>query len=150
MSISQKTAWAQFAIFAALVIGWGTLFLWNGTVFFWQDNTMKMTFYWLNAAALAAFVIMQLVATILKKRSKAIVDERDNAIFRRALLWAMGASYSVVIVLLVALAATYMDKGSDNVPVYFPQFIVLIGWVALSLTQAAAALRMYHRKVNHG
>ncbi len=150
MSISQKTAWTQFAIFAALVIGWGTLFLWNGTVFYWQNDTMKMTFYWLNAAAFAALVIMHIVASTIKSQTKVAVDERDKTIFRKALLWATGTSYTVIIAMLVALTATYMNKNSDTISVYFPQLIIFIGGVTLMLTQATAALIMYGRKVNHG
>ena len=149
MTISQKTAWVQLGIFGVLVIGWIALFTIKGTIFYWEDETMKMTFYWLCAAALAALVIMIIVTGILKKRPKAVTDERDKSIFRKASLWATGTSYTVVIALLVVLTAIYMDKGSDNISVYFPQFIVLIGWVTLMLTQAMTTLLLYGRKVNH-
>jgi len=149
MTISQKTAWAQLAIFGALVIGWVVLFTINGTIFYWQDETMKMTFYWLCAAAFAALVIMNIVASILKGRLKAVTDERDKVIFRKASLWATGVSYSFVAALLLALAITYMDSGSETVPVYFPLFIVIVGGVTLLLTQAITALLLYGRKVNH-
>jgi hypothetical protein len=150
MTISQKTAWVQSIIFAALIIGWGVLFLRNGTIFYWQDEAMKMTFLWMNAAALAIFVIMQVFTAISKGRAKAAVDERDRAVFRRATLWAVGISYSVVIALLVIVAAVYMEKGNTDISVYLPLFIVFTGWLALSLAQPIAALIMYGRKVNHG
>jgi len=150
MTISQKTAWVQLAIFGALVIGWVSLFITSGTVFYWQDDSVKMTFYWLSAAAFAALVIMNITASILKSRLKAVTDERDRAIFRRASLWATGTSYTVVVALLLALAITYMNNNSETIPVYFPLFIVLIGGATLLLTQAIAALIMYGRKVNHG
>jgi len=149
MNISQKTAWAQLAIFGTLVIGWVVLFTINGTVFYWQDETMKMTFYWLCAAAFAALVIMNITASILKGRLKAATDERDRMILRKASLWATGVSYSFVAALLLALAITYMNSGSETVPVYFPFFIVIIGGVTLLLTQAITALLLYGRKVNH-
>jgi hypothetical protein len=150
MNISQKTAWAQLGIFGALVIGWGALFITGGTVFYWQDDTVKMTFYWLSAAAFAALVVMNVVMSILKSRLKAVTDERDKTIFRRASLWATGTSYTVVVALLLALAITYMNNDRETIPVYFPLFIVLTGGVTLLLTQAIAALIMYGRKVNHG
>jgi len=149
MTMSQKTAWAQLAIFGALVISWVALFSIKGTIFYWQDETMKMTFYWLCAAAFAALVIMNVVAGILKSRLKAVTDERDRSIFRKASLWATGVSYSVVAALLLALAITYMEKGSESIPVYFPLFIVIIGGVTLLLTQAVTALLLYGRKVSH-
>jgi hypothetical protein len=149
MTVSQKTAWAQLAIFGALVIGWVILFAVNGTIFYWQDNAMKMTFYWLCAAAFGALVIMNIVASVLKGRLKAVTDERDKAIFRRASLWATGVSYSVVAALLLVLAIVYMDSGNESVPVYFPLFIVIVGGVTLLLTQAITALVLYGRKVDH-
>jgi len=149
MPISQKTAWAQLAIFGLAVIGWVVLFSINGTIFYWQDNAMKMTFYWLCAAAFSALVVMNIVAVILKNRLKAVTDERDRSIFRKASLWATGVSYSVVAALLLALAIVYMDGGSETIPVYFPLFIVIVGGVTLILTQAITALLLYGRKVSH-
>jgi hypothetical protein len=149
MTISQKTAWAQLVIFGALVISWVVLFSMKGTIFYWQDETMKMTFYWLCAAAFAALVIMNIIAGILKGSLKAVTDERDKSIFRKASLWATGVSYSVVAALLLVLAITYMNGNSETVPVYFPLFIVIVGGVTLLLTQAIVALLLYGRKVNH-
>jgi len=150
MSMSQKTAWIQLTIFAALVISWVILFAVNGTLFYWQDDSFRMTFYWLCAAAFAALVIMNIVTGIMQSRNKEIVDERDKSIFRRASLWATGVSYSVVAVLLLVLSITYMNDNSDTIPVYFPLFIVIVGGVTLLLTQAITALLLYGRKVNHG
>ncbi len=149
MPISQKTAWAQLVIFGLAVIGWVVLFSINGTIFYWQDNAMKMTFYWLCAAAFSALVVMNIVAVILKNRLKAVTDERDRSIFRKVSLWATGVSYSVVAALLLALAIVYMDGGSETIPVYFPLFIVIVGGVTLILTQAITALLLYGRKVSH-
>ncbi len=150
MTISQKCAWAQLGIFGALVIAWLALFIDNGTIFYWQDNTFKMTFYWLCAAAFAALVIMNVSTGILKNRRKEVTDERDRAIFRKASLWATGVSYAVVAALLLALAITYMNGNSETIPVYFPLFIVIVGGVTLLLTQAITALLLYGRKVNYG
>jgi hypothetical protein len=149
MTISQKTAWAQLGIFGVLVIALIVLFSMNATIFYWQDETMKMTFYWLCAAAFIALVLMNIIAGILKSRLKAVTDERDKSIFRKASLWATGVSYSVVAALLLALAITYMDNSSETIPVYFPLFIVIVGGVTLLLTQAITALLLYGRKVNH-
>jgi len=150
MSISQKTAWIQLGIFGAVVIGWMVLFINNGTIFYWQNNTMKMTFYWLCAAAFTGLVLMNIVASIVKNNTKSVVDERDRLIFRKASLWATGTSYTMVVALLLALAITYMNSASETVPVNFPLFIVIAGGVILVLTQAIAALIMYGRKVNYG
>lgn len=149
MSISQKCAWAQLGIFSMLVISWSVLFITKGTIFYWQDNAMKMTFYWLCTAAFAALVIMNIIASILKSRTKAATDERDRMIFRKASLWATGVSYSVVAALLLALAITYMNAGMETIPVYFLLFIVIVGGVTLILTQAITALLLYGRKVNY-
>jgi hypothetical protein len=150
MSMSQKTAWIQLVIFSALVLSWVILFAINGTIFYWQDNTFKMIFYWLCAAAFAALVIMNITAGIIQSRNKEVVDERDKLIFRKASLWATGVSYSVVAALLLVVSITYMNENSDTIPVYFPLFIVIVGGVTLLLTQAITAILLYGRRVNHG
>ena len=149
MSISQRTVWMQLAIFGALFTGWLVLFIVNGTIFYWQTNTMKMTFYWLTAAAFTGLVIMNVIMSVIQKTKKEITDERDRSIFRRASLWATGTSYTLVVILLLVLSITYMDRNSDTVPVNFPLFIVIIGGATLVLTQAITALIMYGRKLKH-
>ena len=150
MSISQKCAWGQFAIFRGLLIGWLVLFISRGTIFYWQDDSMMITFYILSATAFALLVIMNLWASIRRSRTEIASDERDKSIFRKASLWATGVSYTVVAALLLAVAIIYMNQGRDAIPVYFPLFIVLIGGVTLLLTQAITALLLYRRKVSHG
>ncbi len=150
MSIRQKCAWIQLAIFGGLLIGWLVLFISRGTVFYWQDDSMMMIFYIMSGAAFALLVIMNLWASIRQSRREVAVDERDRSIYRRASLWATAISYTTVAALLLAVAITYMNQGKDAIPVYFPLFIVLIGGVTLLLTQAITALLLYSRKVSHG
>jgi hypothetical protein len=150
MTMSQKTAWGQLTIFTALVISWIILFAINGTIFYWQDETFKMTFYCLCAVAFGALVIMNVVAGIVQSRRHELVDERDKSIFRKASLWATGVSYSVVAALLLVVSITYMNNNSESLSVYFPLFIVIVGGVTLLLTQAITALLLYGKKVNYG
>lgn len=147
MSLNQKCAWGQLAIFGLLIIGWVVLFVVNGTIFYWQENSMMMAFYSISGAGFVLLVLMNIWATLRRKRTEVSSDERDRAVFRRASLWATGISYTTVGVLLLAVAITYMNRGSDTVPVYFPLFIVLVGGVTLLLTQSIAALFLYSRKV---
>ena len=150
MSMNQKCAWAQLLIFASVIIGWSVLFIANGTVFYWQDDSMKMTFYIISAIGFALLVLMNLTVGIFGGRGKLISDERDKSIWRRASLWATGVSYTVVVTLLLALAITYMNHDIEDISVYFPLFIVFIGGVVLLLTQAITALILYSRKVSYG
>ncbi|UCB42664.1 MAG: hypothetical protein JSV77_09450 [Dehalococcoidales bacterium] len=147
MSLNQKCAWGQLAIFGLMVIGWLVLFVMNGTIFYWQDNSMMMTFYSISGAGFVLLVLMNMWATLRRKHTEVSSDERDRAVFRRASLWATGISYTTVGVLLLTVTITYMNRGSDTVPVYFPLFIVLVGGVTLLLTQSIAALFLYSRKV---
>jgi hypothetical protein len=133
-------------IFGLLLVGWLVLFVSRGTIFYWQDDSMMMTFYILSGSAFALLVIMNLWATFRRNRAEVAVDERDRGIFRKASLWATGVSYTAVGMSLVAVAATYMNQGNDTIPVYFPLFIVLIGGVTLLLTQAITALVLYSRQ----
>jgi hypothetical protein len=148
--MNQKCACIQLLIFAVVIIGWSVLFISNGTIYYWQDNVMKMAFYIIAAIGFALLVLMNVTVGILIKGGKLISDERDKFIWRRASLWATGVSYTVVVALLLVLAITFMNQGSDKISVYFPLFIILIGGVVLLLTQAIAVLILYNRKVSYG
>ena len=150
MSMNQKCAWVQLMIFASVIISWVVIFIVNGTIFYWQDDAMKMIFYIVSAIGFAGLVIMNLIVSIFGGRKKLLSDERDKSIWRRASLWATGVSYTVVGILLLIVAITYMNQGSEVISVYFPLFIVLIGGVVLLLTQAITALILYNRKVSYG
>lgn len=150
MSMNQKCAWIQLIIFASVIISWTVIFIVNGTIFYWQNDAMKIIFYIISAIGFAGLVILNLVVSIFGGRKKLISDERDKSIWRRASLWATGVSYTVVGTLLLIVAITYMNQGSEVISVYFPLFIVLIGGVVLLLTQAITALILYNRKVSYG
>ena len=150
MSMNQKCAWVQLMIFSSVIISWVVIFIVNGTIFYWQDDAMKMIFYIISAIGFVGLVIMNLIVSIFGGRGKLLSDERDKSIWRRASLWATGVSYTVVGTLLLVVAITYMNQGSEVVSVYFPLFIVLIGGVVLLLTQAITALILYNRKVRYG
>ena len=149
MSINQKTAWIQLTIFGALLIAWAVLFAFNGTIYYWEDEGMKNTFYYLSAGAFAVLVGMNTTVTLATRRRPNASDERDRAIIRRASLWAASVSYTIVAGLLLALSISFMNRGLDNIPVYFPLFIVLCGGALLLLVQALVAVILYGRKVNH-
>lgn len=150
MSTSQKGAVAQLLIFSGVIAGWLVLFITNGTVFFWLDDSMQMAFYLVAAAGFAVLVLMNVVIAFFTRGKQSFLDERDKTIWRKASLWATGASYTIVVALLLALSITYMEQGSATVSVYFPLFIVLIGGVSLLLVQAIAALIYYNRMVSYG
>jgi hypothetical protein len=150
MSMSNKFAWVQLLIFAAVVIGWSALFISKRTIFYWQDDSMMITFYILSGVGFASLVLMNLVVSIRGSRGAVRSDERDKSVWRRASLWAVGVSYTIVGILLLVTSITYMNQDSDMIPVYFPLFIVVIGGVVLLLTQAITALILYGRKVSYG
>ena len=149
MSMNQRCAWIQLLIFAMVLVGWIILFVINGTIFYWQDESMMMTFYILSALGFASLVLLNLTVSLLGRRGKIISDERDKSIWRKASLWATGTSYTVVVTLLLLLSIIYMNQGSESISVYFPLLIVIIGGVALLLTQAITAILLYNRKVNY-
>ena len=148
--MNQKCAWIQLLIFAVLAISWLILFILNGTIFYWQDDSMKMTFYILSAIGFASLVLMNLIVSVLGGRGKLLSDERDKSIWRRASLWATGTSYTIVVTLLLVLAIVYMNQSVEAISVYFPLFIVIVGGVVLLLTQAITAIILYNRKVHYG
>ncbi len=150
MSLSQKCAWGQLVIFGVMLIGWVVLFAARGTIFYWQDDSMMMTFYAISGTPFVLLVLMNLWASLRRGRAEVASDERDRAIFRKASLWATGVSYTVAGALLLVVAITYMNRGNESIPVYFPLFIVLTGGVTLLLAQSIVALILYGRKVDDG
>jgi len=132
------------------VIGWSVVFISNGTIFYWQNDTIMMTFYIISALGFGLLVLMNIVVGILGGRGRSMSDERDKSIWPRASLWATGVSYTVVGILLLLVSITYMNQGSNVISVYFPLFIVIIGGVTLLLAQAITALVIYNRKVSYG
>ena len=147
MSINQKRFWAQLGIFVALVVGWIALSFNNGTVLYWQNSNMTMTFYWLLAAAFAMLVIMNVTLGIIQKMRKEIMDERDKIINRKASLWATGVSYALVIILLLVIYITNTAGENELISTNFSISIVIVGGVTLLITQAATALIMYGRQI---
>ena len=150
MSISQKTAWIQLSIFSLLIITWAVLFGINGTVFFWQDETVKDVFYYTCAGAFAVVFGLNLTVGIATRGRSVLNDERDRAVFRSASYWAAGTTLMLVLAALVALTIVYMNRDSATVSVYFPLFIVLVACAVLMLVQALASVIIYARGVHHG
>ncbi len=150
MSISQKTAWIQLSIFSLLIITWAVLFGINGTVFFWQDETVKDVFYYTCAGAFAVVFGLNLTVGIATRGRSVLNDERDRAVFRGASYWAAGITLVLVLAALVALTIVYMNRDSATVSVYFPLFIVLVACAVLMLVQALASVIIYARGVHHG
>ncbi len=150
MSMNQKCAWTQLLIFVSVVIGWSVVFISNGTIFYWQDDSIMMTFYIISAFGFGLLVLMNIVVGIFGGRGRLTSDERDKSIWRRASLWATGVSYTIVGILLLLVSITYMNQGSNVISVYFPLFIVIIGGVTLLLAQAITALILYNRRVSYG
>ena len=149
MSISHKTAWIQLIIFSLLFIAWGILFAVNGTIFFWQNDPVKDIFYYSCAGAFAILFGLTLTVSIATHGRNALNDERDRLIFRTASFWATSISLVIVMIMLLSVSITYMNRDSAAVPVYFPLFIVLVGAALLMLTQAIASVIMYGRMLRH-
>lgn len=150
MSISQKTAWIQLIIFSLLFIGWGILFAVNGTIFFWRDDSVKDIFYYTCAGAFAVLFGLNLTVGLATAGRNALNDERDRLIFRTASFWAVVISLVMVLVALLAVSITYMNRDSAAISVYFPLFIVLVGASLLMLVQAIASVVLYGRKLRYG
>ena len=150
MPIQQKCAYIQLLIFLTVIASWLVLFISNNTIFFWQNDLVKMSYYLITAIGFGLLFFLNLIVSIFIKHGKPFSDERDKIIWKRATMWALGISYTVIVIILLVLSIIYMNLGSNDVSVYFPLFIVLTGGVVLLFSQAVAALIMYNRKVIHG
>ena len=76
MTLRQKCAWGQLVIFGATLIGWLVLFTTNGTIFYWQNDSMMMTFYAISGTAFVLLVLMNILVTLRRNHTEVTMDER--------------------------------------------------------------------------
>ena len=62
MSPNQKRAWGNIIVWGAFLIASAIVLAANGTVFFWQEDSLKNVFHALIGTALAAFGYVELIA----------------------------------------------------------------------------------------
>jgi hypothetical protein len=145
MSVNQKRAWGNVIVWGSFLVASAIVLSVNGTIFFWQEDALRNTFYAITGAAFVAWFIMMLVVWLTASRSKITADERDNEIMS----WVNAAAGSIAMTAVAASALALMiiylkDKNSLMSP-YFLIYIIIINVVVYWLAQAINTLIAYRR-----
>lgn len=145
MSGNQKRAWGNLIVWGLYLIASGVLFTVNNTVFFWQENSMRNTFYVITGAAIIAWFIMIIIIWLAKPETGMVSDERDNEIMSRVNSAAGPIAMTAVAVTSLALIVIYLEDEYSLVSSYFLIYITLINVVVYWLSQAIITLIAYKR-----
>jgi hypothetical protein len=145
MSVNQKRAWGNVIVWGSFLVASAIVLGVNGTIFFWQEDTLRNTFYAITGAAFVAWFVMMLVVWLTASRSKITTDERDNEIMSRVNAAAGPIAMTAVAASALALMITYLKDKSSLMSPYFLIYIIIINVVVYWLAQAINTLIAYRR-----
>jgi hypothetical protein len=145
MSVNQKRAWGNVIVWGSFLVASAIVLGVNGTIFFWQENALRNTFYAITGAAFVAWFIMMLVVWLTASRSKITTDERDNEIMSRVNATAGPIAMTAVAASALALMIIYLKDKSSLMSPYFLIYIIIINVVVYWLAQAINTLIAYRR-----
>jgi len=141
MAPLQKRAWlglgigvvTSAAILAVLII--------KGATSFYDDNAMR----WLISALIVGMLVAWAVilAPSISGRGKALYDERDEAIIRRAQQVQLWGVIGLMVAWTIALTEVYWDQG--QIPIVFPYLIFWSVMMVNMLSQSIGILIGYRR-----
>ena len=140
---SQKMAWGNLIVWGSYLIALAVVLAVNGTVFFWQEDGLRNTFYIITGVAVAAFFIMMLLVWTAKARAGVVIDERDNEIMNRVNALAGPVAMTAVAATALALSIIYLKDKSSVMSPYFLLYITMINVVVYWLSQAIFTLIAY-------
>jgi len=145
MSPSQKMAWGNVIVWGTYLIVLAIVLAANGTVLFWQENSLKNAFFTITGVAFAAFIIMMLFVWIRTSRAKVLIDERDHKIMNRANALAGPIAMTALAVTSLVLGLVYVEGENSVMSPYFLMYVTLINVVVYWLAQAIHILVAYKR-----
>ena len=139
MAPLQKRAWlglgigvvTSAAILAVLII--------KGATSFYDDNAMRWLITGLVVGMLVAWAVI--LAPSISGRGKALYDERDEAIIRRAQQVQLWGVIGLMVAWTIALTEVYWDQG--QIPIVFPYLIFWSVMMVNMLSQSIGILIGY-------
>ena len=139
MAPLQKRAWlglgigvvTSAAILAVLII--------KGATSFYDDNAMRWLITGLVVGMLVAWAVI--LAPSISGHGKALYDERDKAIIRRAQQVQLWGVIGLMVVWTIALTEVYWDQG--QIPIVFPYLIFWSVMMVNMLSQSIGILIGY-------
>jgi hypothetical protein len=145
MSPNQKIAWVKIIIWVSYLVVVAIVLAANGTILFWQEDSLKNAFFTITGVAFAAFIIMMLFVWMRAPRARATIDERDHKIMNRANALAGPIAMTALAVTSLILGLFYVEGKNSVISSYFLMYITLINVVVYWLAQAIHILVAYRR-----
>ena len=145
MSPSQKMAWGNVIVWGSYLVVLAIVLAANGTVLFWQEDSLRNIFFTITGVAVAAFIIMMLFVWVGASRARVTIDERDHKIMNRANALAGPIAIAAVAVTSLVLSLIYVENKNSVMSPYFLMYIAFINLIAYWLAQAIYTLVAYRR-----
>ena len=145
MSPNQKMAWGNVIVWGTYLVVLAIVLAINGTVLFWQVDSLKNAFFIITGVAVAAFIIMMLFVWIRASRVKVTIDERDNKIMNRANALAGPIAMTALAVTSLVLGLVYIEDKNSVMSPYFLIYVTMINVVVYWLAQAIHTLAAYRQ-----
>jgi len=143
MAPLQKRAWLGLGIGVAASAAIVALLVTRGATSFNEDDGTRWIFYALVLGMLIAWTVLLTPFFRGSGRTRALRDERDEAIIRRATQAQLWGTIGVVVAWSIALTEVYSDRG--EIPIVFPNLIFWTVIVVNMLAQAIGILIGYRR-----
>jgi hypothetical protein len=143
MTPLQKRAWLGLGIGVVLSAAILAVLIINGATSFYDNDSMRWTVTGLILLMLVSWAI--LLAPIFRGKgpAKALYDERDETVVRRASQVQLWGVIGLVVIWMIALTEVYGDEGV--IPIVFPYLIFWSIMVVNTLAQAIGILIGYRR-----
>jgi len=145
MSPNQKMARGNLIVWGSYLVVLAIVLAANGTILFWQEDSLKNVFFTITGVAMAAFIIMMLLVWVRASRARVTIDERDHKIMNRANALAGPIAIAAVAVTSLVLSLIYVEDKNSVMSPYFLMYVTLINLVVYWLAQAIHTLVAYRR-----
>lgn len=145
MSPSQKMAWGNVIVWVTYLVVLAIVLAANGTILFWQEDSLKNAFFTITGVAVAAFIIMLLFVWMRASRARVTIDERDHKIMNRANALAGPIAMTALAVTSLVLGLVYIEDKNSVMSPYFLMYVTLINVVVYWMAQAIYTLVAYRR-----
>ena len=145
MSPSQKMAWGNVIVWETYLVVSAIVLAANGTILFWQEDSLKNVFFTITVVAVAAFIIMMLFVWMRASRARVTIDERDHKIMNRANALAGPIAMTALAITSLVLGLVYIEDKNSVMSPYFLMYVTIINVVVYWLAQAIYILVAYRR-----
>jgi len=139
MAPLQKRAWLGLGIGVVTSAAILVVLIIKGATSFYDDNAMRWLITGLVVGMLVAWAVI--LAPSISGRGKALYDERDKAIIRRAQQVQLWGVIGLMVVWTIALTEVYWDQG--QIPIVFPYLIFWSVMMVNMLSQSIGILIGY-------